>query len=274
MSGILARLLDILLPSGGYTVQLIEAYFDESGSHEGSPVLCVAGYIIEKDACVKLDSDWAEVLEKFKLPFFRMSSCAHGTKPFDVLAKPERIEVEKQLIAITRQSISYGIAITVEPKTFEKIIPASPEIGSAYSVLAHACLTAVKSWANETQYAGDIAYFFESGHKSQSEANAIMERLFRIPKLRADHRYASHTFADKQKVRALQAADFIAWQWFTDHKRRMERKKLQARRDCYELMKPRDDGTPLFHALHYEEHMLRKIAGVVLRGKYPLTFIG
>jgi len=62
-------------------------------------------------------------------------------------------------------------------------------------------------------------------------------------------------------------ADLIAWQWFTDHKRRMERKRPEPRKDCFELM---HDGP--FHALHYEGHMLKTIAGTVLRGKYPLTY--
>src|SRR5438105_4019181 len=51
-SGIIGRLLEILLPQNGYVMQLAEAYFDESGSHDGSPVLCVAGYIFEKNACM------------------------------------------------------------------------------------------------------------------------------------------------------------------------------------------------------------------------------
>ena len=265
---VIARLLEILLPHGGYALQLVESYFDEAGSDDGSPVLCVAGYIIEKEACVKLDSEWAEVLKIFKLPYFRMSQCAHGTGPFKNLTMADRIESEKQCIAIIKRHITYGIAITVEPQRFEQIMPKSTEIGSPYTLCAHACLTAVKSWATETNYPGKVAYFFESGHKSQGEANAIMNRLFNMPKLRTDYRYAAHTFADKQEVRPLQAADLIAWQWYKDHKRRMERKKLEPRKDCFELMY----GGP-YHALHYEDHMLRKIAGTVLRGKYPRTYV-
>ena len=71
------RQVDVLLRNGGYTVQLVEAYFDESGSHDGSPVLCVAGFIIEKEKCKRMDDDIAETLEKFHLPYFRMSACAH-----------------------------------------------------------------------------------------------------------------------------------------------------------------------------------------------------
>jgi hypothetical protein len=159
--------------------------------------------------------------------------------------------------------------VTIEPKRYEEIMPQSSETGSAYSFCAHTCLTAVKSWADESQFGGGITYCLETGHRNQSEANQIMTRLFHLPALRASHRYVSHTFADKKKVRALQAADLIAWQWYTDHKRRAERKRLAPRKDCAELM----SGSSLFHVLHFEDHMIRTVADTVLRGKFPLTHV-
>jgi hypothetical protein len=73
-----------------------ECYFDESGSDEGSPLLCVAGYLLEKEECRALDLKWKAVLDRFQLPYFRMSSCAHNTKPFDHLSRDECIEAERQ----------------------------------------------------------------------------------------------------------------------------------------------------------------------------------
>jgi hypothetical protein len=158
---------------------------------------------------------------------------------------------------------------------YEAVMPNDPQItGSPYSFCAHACLTAVRSWADQTNYAGGIAYFFESGHRSQSEADGIMKRLFQQSQLKASHRYASHAFADKRNLRPLQAADLIAWQWHTDQKRRMTGKSLSPRLDCFELMMSGDGRGSLFHALHYDQFMLRKVADTVLRGKYPLTFVG
>ena len=66
--------------------------------------------------------------------------------------------------------------------------------------------------------------------------------MCRLPALRASHRYVSHTFADKKKVRALQAAELMS-------------------------------GSSLFHVLHFEDHMLRAVADTVLRGKFPLTHV-
>jgi Protein of unknown function (DUF3800) len=261
------HLLDAILRDGGYVVEFVEAYFDESGSDDKSSVLCVAGYIIEKNAAAEMDVKWLDVLEKFNLPFFRMSACAHGSPPFDNMTKDERIEVEKQMIAIIKSYTTYGIAVTVEPHTFAQIMPELPEAGSAYSFCAHTCLVGVKWWANQHKYRGDIAYFFESGHRSQSEANNIMNKLFDDPQQRADHRYASHTFADKAKARPLQAADLLAWQWHTDRKRPASRGR--PRLDLQELVR---DQKPPHHALHYDANLLRGMRDKVLSRRFPLTF--
>jgi len=267
----MGRLLQILLPQGGFTVQLVEAYFDESGSDDGSEVLCVAGYIFEKDARVELDSRWQEVLKNYGLPFFRMSACAHGVEPFDALTLNQRIEVEKEMIALIKKYSAYGIAVTVEPKRFAAIMPDMPEIvGSAYSFCAHNMLVAVRLWADKTSYSGDIAYFFESGHRSQSEANAIMNRLFNIPEQRIAHRYASHSFADKQKVRPLQAADLLAWQWFTARKHGLKGRR-ELRKDCAALVA---NSQPVHRVLNVTDDLLEWHKNRILSRLYPNTYPG
>jgi uncharacterized protein DUF3800 len=267
----IGRLLQILLPDGGFTVQMVEAYFDESGSDDNSEVLCLAGYVFRKEACVELDAKWRDMLTRYKLPFFRMSACAHGVHPFDAMSKNERIEVEKEMIALIKEFAAFGMAVTVEPKQFDAIMPKIPEVDSAYSFCAHTCLVAVRWWADQNNYWDDIAYIFESGHRSASQANEIMNRIFNMPDLRASHRYAAHAFADKRKVRPLQAADLLAWQWFTDQKRRMAGGKRPVRKDCYALMA---DAKPLHRVLHLNEQMLEWHQHRILSRLYPATFPG
>ena len=59
-----------------------------------------------------------------------------------MLTSDQRIEVEKEMIGLVKRFAIYGIAVTAEPKLFEEIMPNLPEIGSAYSFCAHACLVA------------------------------------------------------------------------------------------------------------------------------------
>jgi hypothetical protein len=109
-------------------VPLLEAYFDESGSHEGAPVLCVAGYLFERTKREQLDLLWKSVLDRYQLPFFHMVDCAHGNSPFNKLTKEERIAVESEMIAIIREHASFGFAVAVVEKEYNELFQKTPAI--------------------------------------------------------------------------------------------------------------------------------------------------
>jgi hypothetical protein len=255
-AGDFARLLDICLSDGGVALSLIEAYFDESGTQHRSPVLCVAGYIFEKDKAVEFDKEWRAVLEEYGLPFFRMSACAHHAKPFDRLSLPQCVEVETKMIEIINRWMTHGLAVTVQPDLYIRIMPMERYLGfSPYSFCARYCLTGASSCIRTRNLPGDCAYFFESGHRSQSEANEMMNEIYDNNKIRELHRYASHTFIPKVRATPLQAADLLAWQWHTDLKHHMAggRRRL----DAEALLKARNDD---YSMVNCDELLLRDLA--------------
>ncbi len=48
-----------------------------------------------------------------------------------------------------------------------------------------------------------------------------MNRMASHPGIKDRYHYVAHAFADKQKVLPLQAADLLAWQWYTEMKRQL-----------------------------------------------------
>jgi len=227
------RLLEILLPDGGMTL-MMEAYFDESGTHQGSPVMCVAGYLFDSDQCKRLTEDWSQTLRSNGLAYFRMSECANGTGEFKNLPMAQRIEVERKLINHIKTRMTHGFAVSmVEQELVEMAPPGFIQVfGSAYTACTMIALASVGYWATERAYKGYIAYFFESGHADMGEAAKRLFMVKGIKSHREQYRYGSHTFADKKAVPALQAADLLAWQWRklfisqTDPKRRLPRADL------------------------------------------------
>jgi hypothetical protein len=190
-------------------VALLEGYFDESGSHSGSPVLCVAGYLFEKEKCQRLDLEWADVLYGYQLPYFRMVDCAHGVGPFAHLNMNERIQCETEMIRLIKKYMLHGFSVTIDEAQYDQWrIDQYPLFGSAYSWCCWMILIAVESWALKVRFDGKIAYFFEAGHESYAEANRIMTESMDMPGLR----YTSHAFVSKRDDRPIQAADILAWQ--------------------------------------------------------------
>jgi hypothetical protein len=215
----LARMIEILAPGERDLVAFLECYFDESGSHGGSQALCLAGYVFEKENCKTFDLGWKQVLDQFRLPYFRMSACAHMQRPFDHLTREETIEVEKAMIALINEHAMLGLAITVNEADYTHFFGPNNPAGGPYSFCCWQILAGIQNWISKNKFEGEISYFYEAGHASQPEANRIMNRIFSHPRLRARYHYASHTFADKTKLRPLQAADLLAWQWNTQMKR-------------------------------------------------------
>jgi hypothetical protein len=270
---ILPRLLEIVLPSGGYALLSVEAYFDESGTHDQSSVLCFAGFVIRDDQARAMDAGWAQMLTRYKLPYFHMVDCAHGVGVFRELNRSARIAVETEAIALMRSHIAQCFVNSVNPVTFEQEVPTHPQIGSAYSLLAHSCLASVANWATEHGFRGDVAYFFENGHRNQNEANAIMQMIFSQPELRTRHHYASHTFAAKEKLPLLQAADIIAWLWNKECRRVLSEGGIRKKReDLTALLQPVNGDEPFCIGVHWDFAKLRKITGPVMRNEYPITY--
>ena len=83
--------------------------------------------------------------------------------------------------------------------------------GSIYSAACQICLRSTTVWLEEHACHQLVAYFFESGHKFEKEADAFLRHVAQMPTAEGTHRYHSHSFMNKKKAAGLQAADVLAW---------------------------------------------------------------
>jgi len=229
---------------------VMEAYFDESGTHDGSPFVCVAGYLFQKGNAATLDTEWRVMCKEKGLPFFRMSDCAHGTGPFKGWSQSDRTNLEIRAIDLVKNYAAYGFAASVVMEDFH-LIPNLGLFDTAYSFACLQMFLGVKFWADNNDFHGDVKYVFESGAQHQSEANAFMQKVFEHPRLRRDFRNSSHTFANKVNVSQLQCADLLAWHWFT-YNQRGRRGEVKKRKDFRSLLEKR------IKANHYDKEGIDK----------------
>jgi hypothetical protein len=155
------------------------------------------------------------MLAKYGLPAFHMVDCAHGAEAFKVLDKASRIQAQTDAIEIIREETAIGFAVTISNAEYSELLKEIEPEGSTspYTICLTACLAMVSNWAKESNFEGDLAYFFEAGHKDQAFANKQMTSVFQNKQVRRATHYASHTFGDKLKYVPLQAADILAWLW-------------------------------------------------------------
>jgi hypothetical protein len=234
---ILRQTFEILKPD--LAAMMMKAYFDESGTHDGSPVMCVAGYLLSAEQAVHLDREWAEALAESGVSCFHMADCAHSVEDFIGMDPGMRKDLLVRLIGIIKRRVEIGIAVSISETDFGRIGAPEWKRGGPYSLAALQVLAAVVSWADTYSYKGRISYFFESGHKHQSHTNIAIEMLrMRDQEGGVNYlRYHSHTFAGKCDLRPLQAADLLAYEWQKELRRlNMPSKQKTMRRSLQSLL--------------------------------------
>lgn len=230
----LLEILDAIAPGKDDLVTVIQAYFDESYGPDG--LLCVAGYVFTKAGLRGITREWGNMLRRYKLPYFRMSDCAHGNGAFANVGADTRDKIAREAIRMATHYSAFGVATTLMEPEFNAKVPEGPYLGNArgYEFAVWNSLMGVRQFMKQAQFKGKVAYLFEAGHRSQASANRLMNQLFTLPNLRDEYQYHSHTFIPKESGAPIQAADLLAWQFYRDRRRELDGQKR--RKDMEALM--------------------------------------
>ena len=246
--------------NAGYAF-VIEAYLDESGTHGGSPITCVAGYLFESEQSLRLEREWKSALGDFGIGHFHMADCAGGGGDFRGRSVSDRDALCRKLIGIIQRRALLGIVASVDPREYAKVAERTlVERGGAYMMSLLWCVQGVGQWAASREYRGRIAYFFEAGHRLQSHASSAMMRVKTNPGLERRLCYASHAFIDKNEACAIQAADLLAWQWYKDAIGNQSQPRRPRRLDLRSLLE-----SP-HYSCHLEGRDMEVMKEMVLRG--------
>jgi hypothetical protein len=187
-------------------------FLDESGTHAGSSIMTMAGYVFEAHQSIQFTRRWQKDLKKFGLPYAHQKDCGPGNGPYRGMPKEMRVIIQKKLIQHIRFRTLFGFSVSLDPEHYTRTIGRDADLPTAYSFMVLACVHEVAHWADQRNCYGKFSYFFEAGHAHQSEANIIMNALADHNQQRRDeYRYLSHSFVRKEEAVPLQAADMLAW---------------------------------------------------------------
>jgi len=192
---------------------MIEAYFDETGTHLQSPSMCVAGYLFTAEKAKRFQDKWGSLLRRAGLEYFRMSECANGAGQFRDWPPKHRQAIEKELIKTIREHATHGVAAWVSRDEFSLTAPSwwQRYYGGPYTACLMQCVVNVAIWAKKTKHGGPISYFFEAGDANAGEAGEHMRKTASQADQAATANYAGHSFLPKKTTRQFDAADALAW---------------------------------------------------------------
>jgi hypothetical protein len=164
-----------------------QAYLDESGTHDGSPILAVAGYFGTQD-------QWNVFLHKWEHADF------HACESRFDESKPELAD------AIDESGIKGG-EVCIRPHEFKASASADlkSNMGNAYAVAVFLCVTGICRLAEAENTDARISFILEDG-----QPNILWVQRLLISFMAEFAMIASVTVVKKKDFPQLHPADFLA----------------------------------------------------------------
>ncbi|MGD0485652.1 MAG: DUF3800 domain-containing protein [Syntrophorhabdales bacterium] len=179
-------------------IAVLYAYLDESGTHGGSSLLVVAGWVGDAETWKSFVEEWMIHLRNAGIPYFHTHD-------------PECEQLKRPLIHAILARRLLPVAWSVNPLEFRENTSDkfTNQLGNAYATCAHLCAGLINNLAIEKPLP-PVALIYESGQPNTEFISRSMNNIIADP---ANHKLASITFLSKKDPFGipLQAADFLAY---------------------------------------------------------------
>jgi hypothetical protein len=205
----------------GRPFMILTAHYDESGTHEGSPVTVLAGFVGTTNDWVDFEIEWAKVLRKHGLTHVRAKQFFHRQGQFRrwtdercdylwadlmyVLQERKHIFASKSVLREEDYKIFY---LSDGPERKERL-------DTRYALCFRSFLyflPAIKSGAMA------VNFVLESGHHNAGDALRVFNEIKKDRTVPWRDSIGSLSFGAKQDSCALQAADLLAYCSFQDER--------------------------------------------------------
>jgi hypothetical protein len=210
-----------LEPERRYMLTL-HAYFNESGTHDASENVVVAGFFARANDWVEFSARWQKALTDFGLPFFHMTDFANGVRPYDKWDEPMRQRRLERLVSIINTCAATSFGMVIRRKDFEDFIPekARKVCGDAYGLAVMACWMETGETIREMGVDAWVSYVFEGGARGSGTVSKLFNHNVTDPVQKERMRLLSLRFEPKKEFLPLQAADILAYELYKDAARK------------------------------------------------------
>jgi hypothetical protein len=190
---------------------MLRIYMDESGTHDGSPVVTVAAYVGKSKEWQNFTRRWKHANKPIEV--FHAADCQALRGEFKGWTPEQRDEHVKRLLPILAQSELFGQAVGINMLDYDAAMFNRPDLkhmfGSPYATCFHWTVATIMDHVESAGTNERIAFFHEQ-NDFQEEAlaafNWIKDRRF------GNRSMLSLTFAGKGDLVPLQAADVLAYE--------------------------------------------------------------
>jgi hypothetical protein len=197
---------------------MLYSYGDESGTHDGSPVMSLALAISSEFHWRKFEEEWRElVLLPNDIDVFHMQEFACRANSFYGCADDLWRRTLEHVIHILERRVQFRIAVGVDVLALSATKVAAQSESRRARVLTPytQCVVEALAWGaimlDDYKIPDRIAYVFESGHKHWGEAAGLLAEFEQRDTLGDRYRIQSFAPGRKSELVQLQASDALAY---------------------------------------------------------------
>ena len=195
---------------------LYTAYLDESGTHEGSEIVSVAGFVAAALDWERLSADWQTTLADYGLEYFHMADFESRQGPYAAWTRACREGCLNRLLDTIFEHVSQSIACIIPKRSFDLTMSARAKLwcGDAYGLAALGCWRTLCNTAKDPRLDGVLAVTMESGALGRHAIGNIHAEGSKVADWRSANPIRSLAFEDKRYFPPLQAADIMAYELY------------------------------------------------------------
>ena len=197
---------------------LARAYFDESGIHDGSPIVAVAGLMATEKRWTALEADWLAELGQFKAEGFPISAfhateCVYGERDFFGMPKEIRETYFARLAGIIEKHSPVCVWSSIALKDWDEL--ADDKFRAAYPHPFYLCFEwcayELARWQREVAQTSPIALVYSEQVEFKDRIKTIWDAYDRAKRVAPLN---SFTTASYKACVPLQAANLTAYECF------------------------------------------------------------
>jgi hypothetical protein len=195
---------------------IFTAYLDESGTHAGSPVSAMAGFVGDARQWRKFEKRASKLFGRFGVDVFHSIDLRRTDKDFAGWKVDRKIEFLDEFGHIINETLQAGVASFIQEEDYKYYRnlpwPRKSRRDSKYTLMFRACLSQMIDVIARvpTTKEPKLNIVLEGGHNNAQDA----VRIYKWAKSRlgnSSYALAGLTFAAKQDCLPLAAADLFAY---------------------------------------------------------------
>jgi len=253
-------------------VLVLKAYFDDSGTHAGSPAVIWAGFMAHVDEWTDLEHEWSALLQREGLTHMHMADLANSRGQFDLWGEARRDALTHEFRQIIQARNIIGIGAVVRTDAWAEVVAGTWLEKRLHSPVLFAFEHAIQQalhWAQaadlQTGISEKIDFVFDLREQDAAKGLDLANRYGEAGPWAPW--FKSAIFLRMREAIPLQAADMLAFETYRLEASRRSgagagADKLRAH------MKALLEGVPIY-GQYYDADALRILEGQIAQVERP-----